>query len=121
MACEWDTHPSKGLMVKRGQQLLVGGTGKVYDELPTSPYPQSKSEIAMAVPASANRAPLITPSRPDQDVVIDTAGVAYSVRLHLGKHLHMNQRVEELERAVDGKEMNIVSTNSPRRRPLYTY
>lgn len=113
MAYELDAHtPSMGLMVKRGQQVnFVEGTGKVYDELPASaasPYPRSKAAIiatSMSMPATANRAPLITSGRPDQDVVIDTSGVAYSVRLHLGKHLHMNQRVEKLERAVAGEEI----------------
>lgn len=92
MACRLgDKGPE--LMVKKGQTVLADELGKALDQVPT-PIKSSKT----AVCRRADVAP-----RHGQDVVVDTAGNAFSVRVHLARHLHVNQRVSKLEEMVAGE------------------
>lgn len=92
--------PPEDFMIKRQATVLADASGKVFDELLYSPNSFHPAELAM--PRSSWRQAIITP-RQGQDVVVDPAGVAYSVRLHLAQHLHVNQRIEKLEATVDGE------------------
>lgn len=81
------------LLVKKGQTVLADDLGRALDQVPTSKRPRTT-----AVSHRADVAP-----RHGQDVVVDTAGNAFSVRVHLAQHLRVNQRVAELEEMVAGE------------------
>lgn len=87
-------------MIKRGQSMLVDEANRAYDPLPDRNYLASRADAG--VPRSNHSNKQLTP-RYDQDVVVDSAGVAYSVRVHLAKHLQTIQRVEALEAATAGE------------------
>lgn len=78
--------------------VLADEAGRVLDELPS---PRTRSGGLIMRPRTCREA-VITP-RHNQDVVIDPAGVAYSVRVHLAQHLHVKQRVEKLEAIIGGE------------------
>ncbi|CAM9846898.1 unnamed protein product [Ectocarpus fasciculatus] len=93
---EWDDE-GRHLMVNRGVTVLADDLGRVLDRLPT-PINRGCQH------ASNQGRPLITSAcvapRHGQDVVVDPAGNAFSVRVHLAQHLHLTQRVAKLEAMV---------------------
>lgn len=99
MPSKLDTPSSDGLVVKSGSTVLVDDAGRVFDQLPSSA--RSSSVAATTARSVTHREAALSP-RHGQDIVIDPAGVAYSVRLHLAQHLHVNQRVAKLEATIAG-------------------
>lgn len=108
MACKLDTPSCEGLVVKSGATVLVDDAGRVFDELPRPRSTGTPGALTAARPITYREA-TISP-RHDQDVVIDPAGVAYSVRLHLAQHLHVNQRVAKLEATIAGQQYKLPCT-----------
>lgn len=99
MAFEWD---EKGLMIRSGETVLADEMGRMLDRLPTpSPPPAQKDASRMTV-MRPRTTMAVAPSH-GQDIVVDPAGNAFSVRVHLAQHLRMNQRVKTLEEEVAGK------------------
>lgn len=100
MTFAWSTHPSRGLMIKHGQSEVVDEMGRVYDALPMS-APSPGGGRATSTREHQHQQHLAL--RHNQDVVVDTAGTAYNVRVHLTQHLQTNQRMEKLEATVVGE------------------
>ncbi|CAM9184689.1 unnamed protein product [Ectocarpus sp. 6 AP-2014] len=98
MMGEWDDERGH-LVINRGVTVLADDLGRVLDKLPT---PTNNSGCHKH--ASNQRRPLTTSAcvapRHGQDVVVDPAGNAFSVRVHLAQHLHLTQRVAKLEAMV---------------------
>lgn len=93
-------HPSKGLMIKRGETVLVDEAGRAYDAL--SDNYQQRAPSTTAGSGGGISTKKLT-RRHDQSVVVDASGVAYNVRLHLAQHLQTIERVETLETTVLGE------------------
>lgn len=104
-ACEWD---EKGLRVKGGETVLADEMGRMLDRLPIpSPPLAEKGASGMTgtkpkTMACTRRVHAVAPSH-GQDIVVDPAGNAFSVRVHLAQHLRVNQRVKTLEAQVAGE------------------
>lgn len=93
---------SRGLQlnVNRNMTVLADEMGRVLDPIP----PTNEAYKCSARPrtTAACRHAAVAP-RHGQDVVVDPAGNAFSVRLHLAQHLHHEQRVVTLESTVAGE------------------
>ncbi|CAN0085764.1 unnamed protein product [Ectocarpus sp. 12 AP-2014] len=97
MMGEWDDE-GRHLLINRGVTVLADDLGRVLDKLPTPTnrgYHKHASNQGRPLTTSACVAP-----RHGQDVVVDPAGNAFSVRVHLAQHLHLTQRVATLEAMV---------------------
>lgn len=100
MMGEWDDE-GRHLVINRGVTVLADDLGRVLDKLPTP------TNRGCHKHASNQGRPLTTSAcvapRHGQDVVVDPAGNAFSVRVHLAQHLHLTQRVAKLEAMVAGE------------------
>lgn len=98
---------AKGLVIKRGETVLADEMGRMLDPLPT-PSPPLAQRDALATRSRttlslcSRRVHAVAPSH-GQDIVVDPAGNAFSVRVHLAQHLRMDERVRALEEEVAGK------------------
>ncbi len=94
------------LMVKCDQTVLADEMGRVLDHLPTPAPPSAHKDAEMRArprtTACHRRVHTVAPAH-GQDIVVDPSGNAFSVRVHLARHLHMNERVATLEGLVAGK------------------
>lgn len=95
---EWES-----LMIKRGETVMVDEVGRVYDPLLSSNRTNNKYRAPSADSAAPPQLSTTLTRTHDPTVVVDAAGVAYSVRLHLSKHLQTIERVERLENTVLGE------------------
>lgn len=107
MSVEWSCNPSKGLVIKRGESVLVDEAGRAYDTPSDSCYQQTPSaDVDIVLSSTAGRGGGNTKKLTrihDQSAVVDASGVAYNVRLHLTEHLRTIARVETLETTILGE------------------
>lgn len=105
MASEWDEN---GLMIRRGETVIADKMGRMLDRLPIPSPPMAEKDASgmmgarQRTTACGRRVHAAVAPSHGQDIVVDAAGNAFSVRVHLAQHLRMNQRVKTLEAKLAG-------------------
>lgn len=91
------------LVVRKGQTVLADELGRVLDQIPSPMRPRANEELCRQLDVAP---------RHGQDVVVDPAGNAFSVRVHLTQHLRVHQRIAKLEAMVTGEYSTRVQHSS---------
>lgn len=90
-------------MIRSGETVLADEMGRMLDRLPTPSPPSAQKDVSGMIAMMRPRTTMAIAPSHGQDIVVDPAGNAFSVRVHLAQHLRMNQRVKTLEAEVTGR------------------